>query len=206
MHGPVAARDWVIEPDLSSAVPFLAAAVVTGGIVRVERWPSVSTQPADVIIDILKSLGCVVHHTVSYLEVEGPLAYRGIDVDLHDVGELTPAVAVLAALAGPGSVSRLRGIAHLRGHETDRLAALCAEINGLGGRCEETPDGLTIAAERLHPGTWHSHADHRMAMAGAIVGLRVPGVTVDDIATTGKTLPEFPQLWAQMLAGQGPTP
>jgi 3-phosphoshikimate 1-carboxyvinyltransferase len=98
-------------------------------------------------------------------------------------------------------VSRLRGIAHLRGHETDRLAALSAEINGLGGRCEGTPDGLLITAEPLHPGVWHSYADHRMAMAGAIVGLRVPGVTVDDIATTAKTLPEFPQLWAKMLAG-----
>jgi len=201
--GPVAARNWVIEPDLSNAVPFLAAAVVTGGTVRVEGWPAVSTQPAEVVADILQSLGSVVRHTDSYLEVQGSLVYGGIDVDLHDVGELTPAVAALAALAEPGSVSRLRGIGHLRGHETDRLAALSAEINGLGGRCEETHDGLLITAEPLHPGTWHSYADHRMAMAGAIVGLCVPSVTVDDIATTAKTLPEFPQLWADMLAGQG---
>jgi 3-phosphoshikimate 1-carboxyvinyltransferase len=202
--GSVAARAWVIEPDLSSAVPFLAAAVVTGGTVRVAGWPAVSTQPANAIIDILKSLGCVVTHTGSYLEVQGPLLHGGVDVDLHDVGELTPAVAALATLAEQGSVSRLRGIAHLRGHETDRLAALSAEINGLGGRCEQTPDGLLITAGPLHAGTWHSYADHRMAMAGAIVGLRVPNVTVEDIATTAKTLPEFPRLWADMLAGQGP--
>ncbi len=108
----------------------------------------------------------------------------------------------MAALATPGSVSRLRGIAHLRGHETDRLAALSAEINRIGGRCEETDDGLVITAEQMHGGVWQSYADHRMATAGAIIGLRVPGVEVEDIGTTAKTLPDFPQLWADMLAGQ----
>jgi 3-phosphoshikimate 1-carboxyvinyltransferase len=200
--GPVAARHWVVEPDMSNAVPFLAAAVVTGGAVRIQGWPRASIQPADVIVGILRSLGSVVTRTDSYLEVQGSKIYGGIDVDLHDVGELTPAVAALAALAEPGSVSRLGGIAHLRGHETDRLAALSAEINALGGRCEQTADGLVITAEPLHAGTWHSYADHRMAMAGAIVGLRVPSVAVDDIATTAKTLPEFPRLWADMLTGQ----
>ena len=123
-------------------------------------------------------------------------------MDLRDVGELTPAVAVMAALATSGSVSRLRGVAHLRGHETDRLAALSAEINGLGGDCQETADGLTITATQMHGGTWRSYADHRMAMAGAIIGLRVSGVEVDDIETTSKTLPEFAALWTDMLAGQ----
>ena len=109
---------------------------------------------------------------------------------------------MLAALATPGSVSRLSGIAHLRGHETDRLAALCTEINRLGGDCRETADGLEITATPLRPGTWQSYADHRMATAGAIVGLRVAGVKVDDIETTAKTLPQFPQLWADMLAAR----
>jgi 3-phosphoshikimate 1-carboxyvinyltransferase len=202
--GPIAARDWSVEPDLSNAVPFLAAAVATAGTVRVRHWPAVSIQPADTIIAILRSLGSTVLQTDSYLEVQGPHRYRGIDVDLHDVGELTPAVAALAVLAEPGSVSRLRGVAHLRGHETDRLDALCAEINGLGGRCEQATDGLVITAAPLHDGTWHSYADHRMAMAGAIVGLRTPGLMIEDIATTAKTLPEFPQLWAEMLAGSIP--
>ncbi|WP_231976643.1 3-phosphoshikimate 1-carboxyvinyltransferase [Mycobacterium sp. E740] len=202
--GPVAARHWVIEPDLSNAVPFLAAAVVSGGAVRLTGWPRVSTQPAGAIIAILEKLGSVVHHGDSYLEVQGAEAYGGIEVDLHEVGELTPAVAALAALASPESVSKLSGVAHLRGHETDRLAALSAEINGLGGQCEETADGLLITARPLHGGLWRSYADHRMATAGAIVGLRVPDVAVEDIDTTAKTLPGFPQLWAEMLAGQTP--
>ncbi|GAY19031.1 3-phosphoshikimate 1-carboxyvinyltransferase [Mycobacterium sp. shizuoka-1] len=198
--GAIAARHWDVEPDLSNSVPFLAAAVVTGGAVRIAGWPVASVQPADTILGILKLLGSTVHQTDSYLEVRGPSGgYQGFEVDLHDVGELAPAVAALAALAAPGSVSRLTGIAHLRGHETDRLAALRAEITGLGGDCTETDDGLVITAVPLQAGTWHSYADHRMAMAGAIVGLRVPGVTVEDIATTAKTLPEFPQLWAEMV-------
>ncbi|ULE33565.1 3-phosphoshikimate 1-carboxyvinyltransferase [Mycobacterium sp. IDR2000157661] len=200
--GPVAARHWDIEPDLSNAVPFLAAAVVSGGAVRLTGWPRVSTQPAEAIIAILKKVGSHVRHGDTYLEVQGALAYDGLDADLHKVGELAPAVAALAALATPGSVSRLSGIAHLRGHETDRLAALSAEINGLGGQCEETADGLVITARPLHGGVWRSYADHRMATAGAIVGLRVPDVEVADIDTTAKTLPDFPQLWTAMLAGQ----
>jgi 3-phosphoshikimate 1-carboxyvinyltransferase len=203
--GPIFARHWVIEPDLSNSVPFLAAAVVSGGTVRIAGWPEASVQPADAILGILEKLGSVVRHSSSYLEVQGAKAYDGFDVDLHDVGELAPAVAALAALATPGSVSRLTGIAHLRGHETDRLAALSTEINGLGGQCEETADGLVITAAPLHGGRWGSYADHRMATAGAIVGLRVSGVEVEDIGTTAKTLPDFPRMWAGMLAGQAGT-
>ncbi len=198
--GVVAAGHWHIEPDLSNAVPFIAAAVVSAGTVRITGWPAASIQPADTILSILKQLNSVVKQSDSYLDVRGPQSYAGFDVNLRDVGELTPSVAVLAALASPGSVSRLSGIAHLRGHETDRLAALCTEINRLGGDCRETADGLEITATPLRPGTWQSYADHRMATAGAIVGLRVAGVKVDDIETTAKTLPQFPQLWADMLA------
>ena len=204
--GPIAARLWVIEPDLSNAVPFLAAGVVSGGIVRIAGWPAESTQPADAILAILEKLGSIVRQSSSYLEVQGPQGYGGFDVDLHDAGELAPAVAALAALASPGSVSQLTGIAHLRGHETDRLAALSAEINGLGGQCEEVSDGLVVTAGPLHGGRWRSYADHRMATAGAIIGLRVPGVEVEDIGTTAKTLPEFPQMWAEMLTGQTAMP
>ena len=200
-RGPIAPRDWTIEPDLSNSVPFLAAAVVSGGAVRISGWPQASIQPVEDIFAILEKLGAVVRQGGSYLEVQGAEVYGGFDVDLHDVGELAPAVAALAALASEGSVSQLSGIAHLRGHETDRLAALATEINRLGGRCEETPDGLRITAQPLHGGVWQSYADHRMATAGAIVGLRVPGVEVEDIGTTAKTLPDFPQLWADMLAG-----
>jgi 3-phosphoshikimate 1-carboxyvinyltransferase len=200
--GPVAARHWAIEPDLSNAVPFLAAAVVTAGTVRIAGWPRVSVQPADTIIDLLATVGSTVHQGDSHLGVTGSDGYAGFDADLHDVGELAPSVAALAALADPGSVSHLTGIAHLRGHETDRLAALTAELNGLGGQCVETADGLTITATPLHGGVWRSYADHRMATAGAIVGLRVPGVEIEDIGTTAKTLPDFPRMWMDMLAGQ----
>lgn len=203
--GTVAARHWDVEPDLTNAVAFLAAAVVSGGTVRVTGWPAHSVQAADNILDVFAKLNAVVTQTDSYLEVRGSSGYDGLDVDLRAVGELTPSVAALAALANPGSVSRLSGIAHLRGHETDRLAALSAEINRLGGNCAETPDGLVITATPLRGGTWRAYADHRMAMAGAIIGLRVAGVQVDDIGATTKTLPEFPRLWARMLAGEEPS-
>ena len=195
--GPIAVRDWAIEPDLSNATPFLAAAAVTGGAVTVTGWPASTTQPGDAIRRILTDMGAEVTLDGDALTVRGPSALTGIDIDLRDEGELTPTVAALAALAdGP---STLRGIAHLRGHETDRLAALAAELNGLGGDVEETDDGLVIRPRPLHGGDWRAYADHRMATAGAIVGLRVPGVSVDDIGTTAKTLPDFPEMWARML-------
>ncbi|WP_099052693.1 3-phosphoshikimate 1-carboxyvinyltransferase [Mycobacterium marinum] len=199
--GALRPRHWDVEPDLTNAVAFLAAAVVTGGAVTITGWPADSVQPAKNILDILQTLNSTVRHIDSCLQVQGPQTYRGFDVDLRDVGELTPSVAALAALASPGSVSRLAGIAHLRGHETDRLAALSTEINRLGGNCEQTSDGLVITATPLRPGSWRAYADHRMAMAGAIVGLRVAGVEVDDIGATSKTLPEFPQLWTEMVEG-----
>ncbi|MGY1989365.1 3-phosphoshikimate 1-carboxyvinyltransferase [Mycolicibacterium fortuitum] len=203
--GPVGAREWSIEPDLSNSTPFLAAAIVTGGTVRIAGWPSVSIQPADTILDLLAKVNATVHQRDSHLEVSGAEGYDGFDADLHDVGELAPTVAALAALATEGATSRLRGIAHLRGHETDRLAALTTEINGLGGDCRETEDGLLITSRPLHGGTWRSYADHRMATAGAIIGLRVPGVEVENIETTAKTLPDFPLMWVQMLAGDTPS-
>ncbi len=193
----IRALDWVIEPDLSNATPFLAAAAVAGGTVSVPDWPRATTQPGDAIRAILVAMGVTVRLDDSGLTVSGDGALSGVDIDLHEVGELTPTVAALAALAeGP---SRLRGIAHLRGHETDRLAALAAEINRLGGDAAETEDGLVIRPRTLHGGTWQAYADHRMATAGAVIGLRVPGVAVDDIGTTAKTLPDFPAMWAKLL-------
>jgi 3-phosphoshikimate 1-carboxyvinyltransferase len=195
--GPVAAKDWVVEPDLSNATPFLAAAALTGGTVTVPGWPKRTTQAGDAIRIILHSMGCVVTLSDDGLTVTGPAKLSGVDIDMHDLGELTPTLAALAALASGPSV--LRGIAHLRGHETDRLAALATELNGLGGDVTETEDGLAIRPASLHGGVWHAYADHRMATAGAIVGLAVPGVEVDDIATTAKTMPDFPGMWARML-------
>jgi 3-phosphoshikimate 1-carboxyvinyltransferase len=195
--GAIAAKEWAVEPDLSNATPFLAAAALTGGRVTVPGWPELTTQAGDAIRGILTAMGCQVRLSGEGLTVTGPAKLSGVDVDLHDVGELTPTVAALAAFADEPSV--LRGVAHLRGHETDRLAALTAELNGLGGDVTETEDGLAIRPTSMRGGGWRAYADHRMATAGAIVGLVVPGVEVDDIATTAKTMPDFPGMWTRML-------
>ena len=203
--GPIAGGTWVIEPDLSNATPFLAAAAVTGGTVSIPHWPPQTTQAGDVIREILERMGCEVcfdgDEDDSTLTVTGPAPgeLTGIELDMGDIGELTPTVAALATQAS--TPSELTGIAHLRGHETDRLAALTAEITGLGGQCEELSDGLRITPAPLHGGTWHSYADHRMATAGAIVGLTTQGVEVEDIGTTAKTLPGFDAMWTDMLHG-----
>jgi 3-phosphoshikimate 1-carboxyvinyltransferase len=197
--GPIAARDLTVEPDLSNAAPFLGAAMITGGTVTVPGWPEHTTQPGDALRDLLARMGATVTRGPDGLTVTGG-ELTGVDADLHDVGELTPSIAALAALAG--SPSTLRGVAHLRGHESDRLAALATEINGLGGDVTETEDGLVIRPRPLRAGVFRSYADHRMATAGAMIGLAVPGVQVEDIATTAKTLPEFTRMWALML-GEG---
>jgi 3-phosphoshikimate 1-carboxyvinyltransferase len=200
--GPVAGGDYDVEPDLSNATVYLAAAAVTGGQLTVPGWPARTTQAGDAIRPLLAQMGCRVELDERGLTVSGPDRLEGLDADLRDIGELTPTVAALATLAhGP---SRLRGIAHLRGHETDRLAALATEIGALGGEVRETPDGLEIRPRPLRgdPGRpWRAYADHRMATAGAILGLVVPGIAVDDIAATSKTLPRFPASWSAMLAG-----
>jgi len=195
--GPIDLPDTVIEPDLSNAAPFLAAALVVGGSVTVPRWPSETTQAGDSLRDLLAQMGGSVSFTPSGLTVSGAGSVGPLVADLHDVGELTPVLAALAALAD--GESRLTGVAHIRGHETDRLSALAAELESLGADVDELPDGLVIRPAQLSAGTWHAYADHRMAQAGAVLGLRVPGVEVDDIASTTKTMADFPSLWASLL-------
>jgi len=199
--GEINPLDVQVEPDLSNAGPFLAAAAVAGGRVRVPAWPQSTTQAGDVLRDVLDQMGAEVTLDRDGLLVEGAGELYGVDLDLHEAGELAPVITALAALAS--SPSRLRGIAHLRGHETDRLKALVTEVNALGGSAEETMDGLIVRPATLHGGVFRSYADHRMATAGAVIGLAVEGVLVEDIATTRKTLPDFPGMWAAMLAGVG---
>jgi len=186
-----------VEPDLSNAAPFLAAALVTGGSVTVPRWPARTTQPGDALRDLLSQMGATVELDDHGLTVTAGDRLTGLDADLHDVGELTPVLAALCALAD--SPSQLRGIAHLRGHETDRLAALTKELNGLGGDVTETDDGLQIRPKPLNGGIFASYDDHRMAQAGALIGLSVDGVEVENIATTAKTMPDFAAAWSAML-------
>lgn len=199
--GPVAARDHHIEPDLSNALPFLAAALVTGGEVTVRGWPTRSSQPGAVLPELLRSLGGTCTLGAAGLTVRGNGTVRPVAADLGDVGELTPVIAALCAVAdGP---SALTGIAHLRGHETDRLAALHAELSAMGTGVEILEDGLRITPAPLRPVVFHTYDDHRLATAAAVLGLVVPGVLVENVATTAKTLPGFAELWSRFVVGQG---
>nr|WP_314719500.1 3-phosphoshikimate 1-carboxyvinyltransferase [uncultured Actinomyces sp.] len=199
----------VIEPDLSNAGPFLAAALVAGGRVSVPRWPAATTQAGDAWRRLLPRMG---GHVTTRRQADGSLTLtvrgdgrlRGVDVDLGEVGELATTVAALAVLAGAqGQASRLRGLAHLRGHETDRLAALVAETRRLGGSAYEVADGLAIDPSPVHPARLRTYADHRMATFAAVVGLGVAGVEVEDVSATSKTLPGFPTMWSDMLSSAG---
>lgn len=201
--GDIQPNRWVIEPDLSNATPFMAAAAVTGGRVVIPNWPTKTTQPGDQFRTILEEMGAhcdLVDHDLVVTGPDAPADGRrsgpgltGITMDLHDIGELTPTIAALAALAD--TPSHLYGIAHLRGHETDRLHALATNINALGGQVEETDDGLIITPAPLHGNTWPTYDDHRMATAGAVIGLAVAGVRVENIGTTSKTFPDFARTW-----------
>jgi 3-phosphoshikimate 1-carboxyvinyltransferase len=198
--GRLAGRAWEIEPDLSGAAPFLAAALVTGGQVTVAGWPRSTTQPGDQLRSLLAQFGAGCELNPRGLTVRGDGRVRGIDADLSDVSELTPVVAALCTLAD--SPSRLSGIAHIRGHETDRLTALARELSGLGADVTDTPDGLEIRPRPLHGGGFETHDDHRLAHAAAVIGLVVPGVRLTDVACTAKTLPEFPSLWSSIVGGR----
>lgn len=197
--GEISGGSLRIEPDLSNAGPFLAAAMVCGGQVKISNWPAKTTQVGNDFDGILQRMGAKIERTGSDLVISGTGKITGIDIDLSTGGELTPVVAALAALAD--SPTTIRGVAHLRGHETDRLAALVSEINSIGGDATETADGMVIKPAALRGGLWKTYEDHRMATAGAIIGLKVPGIEIEDITVTSKTIPQFVSLWDQMLEG-----
>jgi 3-phosphoshikimate 1-carboxyvinyltransferase len=195
--GELAGQDLIIEPDLSNAAPFMAAAMICGGEVVISDWPKKTAQPGDQLRNIFTQMGAKIEFAGNDLKISGTGKINGIDIDLHDVGELTPSIAAVAALAD--SPSSLRGIGHLRLHETDRLAALAAELNALGGDVDEEESALHISPAPLHSGIFHTYDDHRLATAGAIIGLAIDGIDVENIATTQKTLPDFPGAWHAML-------
>jgi 3-phosphoshikimate 1-carboxyvinyltransferase len=193
-------QDLVIEPDLSNAAPFMAAAMICGGTVSIKDWPTKTAQPGDQLRKIFTSMGAKIELSEKQLTISGTGQVTGIDIDLGDVGELTPSIAAVASLAA--TPSTLRGIAHLRMHETDRLSALANEINNLGGSVTEGPGELIIKPTIMSSTQiFNSYEDHRMATAGAIIGLAVEGITVENIETTRKTLPDFPGMWQAMLNG-----
>ena len=199
--GRIAGRGWTVEPDLSNAAPFLAAALVTGGSVTISGWPSRTAQPGEALKVLLSAMGGRCTMSAAGLTMTGTGRIQGIDADLAPVSELVPTVAALAVLAD--SPSTLRGIGHMRGHETDRLAALARELSKLGADVAELPDGLAITPKPLRGTVFATYDDHRLATAGAVIGLAVDGVVLSDVACTSKTLPAFPSLWRQMLAGTG---
>ena len=203
--------EMTIEPDLSNAGPFLAAAVVTGESVTIPHWPEPAadssagtTQVGDMWRELLPALGAQVRYSEGRLTVTGPvqLPEGNFSFDLSAGGELAPTMAAACAFV-KGRVE-LTGIAHLRGHETDRLAALATEINRLGGSAHDTADSLVIEAPI--PATVEAaqvlartYDDHRMATFAAIIGLRRPNVVVQNVATVAKTMPEFTVMWEDML-------
>jgi 3-phosphoshikimate 1-carboxyvinyltransferase len=197
--GVIGHHETIVQADLSNAVPFLAAALVTGGTVTIADWPAVTAQPGAQILDLLSAFGASCTLDDSGLTVTGTGRIRPVTADLADVSESATVAAALAALAdGP---SRLTGIGHMRRHETDRLAALATEIGALGGDVTELPDGLSIRPRPLAATSrpFDSYDDHRMVMAAAVLGLAVPGIRVANAATVAKTFPAFTQLWASML-------
>jgi 3-phosphoshikimate 1-carboxyvinyltransferase len=197
--GPIRPGTLAVEPDVVNAAPFLAAALVAGGTVTIRDWPRQTTQPAGHVLDLLTRMGGRCETTAGGLAVTGTGTIHGVTADLGDVPEMASVLAALAALAS--SPSLLTGIGHIRQQETDRLAALATEINGLGGDVAELPDGLAIRPRPLHGGVFASYDDHRLVMAAAVLGLAVPGVAVENPGTVGKTFPEFTSLWPAMLAG-----
>ncbi|GAB3647163.1 3-phosphoshikimate 1-carboxyvinyltransferase [Glycomyces tarimensis] len=199
--GELTGREWDIEPDLQNAVPFLCAAVAVGGRVTVEDWPTETAQAGDKIRDILVDLGSRVEWSRGGLTVVGAPSTLSVDLDLSDASELTPALAALFGVSR--GTSSIRGVAHIRGHETDRIAALVKELTKLGAEVVEYDDGLRITARATRPMTWETYADHRMAHAGAVVGLVTPAFKVSDVACTSKTWPDFPEVWEQTVLAHG---
>lgn len=196
--GTVNGLELTVEPDLSNAAPFLAAALVTGGTVTIADWPSHTTQPGDALRSILPQLGAAVSLAENGLTVRGG-TITGADLDLSAVGELTPVIAAICMFAdGP---STLRGVGHIRGHETDRLKALATELSALGGSVRDTEDGLQIDPRPLHSGRFATYGDHRLAHAAAVMGLTVDGIEIENIETTAKTMPDFAARWSEMATG-----
>lgn len=197
--GPVRALDVTIEPDASNSAPFLCAAAATGGQVTIPHWPQDTAQPIRRLLEVLAEFGAEVSFVGDEVTVRGGRRH-GIDVNLADIGDMTPAIAAMCLAAdGP---SRIRGVGYIRGHETDRLRALSVELSKLGARVDETEDGLQIQPLPLRAADLDTYADHRMVHAAAVAGLLVDGVTVDNVATTAKAMPQFAALWAHLVTGE----
>ena len=205
-HGLQLPERLAVEPDLSNAAPFLGAALIAGGTVRVPNWPEHTTQPGGLLPGYLERMGAEVSFPVRggvrYCSVTGTGVIHGLgDFDLTAAGEIAPSLAAILVFAD--APTNMIGIGHLRGHETNRLEALVAEITRVGGIARELDDGIAIEPvdrESLHAAEMETYADHRMATFAAMLGLSIDGITVRNVETTRKTLPNFVAMWQGMLA------
>jgi 3-phosphoshikimate 1-carboxyvinyltransferase len=195
--GPVRLGTVEIEPDLSTAAPFLAAPLIAGGSVTIRDWPRETDQPGWFLPEVLATMGARITLHEEGLTATAGDRLLGLDANLRDLGELAPVLTALCALAE--TPSRLRGLAHLRGHESDRLAALATTLTRLGADVTEVEDGLELRPRLLSSGLFTTYDDHRLAQAGAVLGLAVDGVRVENVATVAKTDPEFVNRWYEML-------
>lgn len=183
------ARDYAIEPDASAAGYFFAAAAVTGGRVRVKGLGASALQGDARFVDVLEEMGCQVVRGEDFLEVSGSGKLRGIEADLTNMSDQTMTLAAIAPFAdGPTCI---RGVAHIRHHESDRIAATATELRRVGQEVEERDDGLVIMPRPVRQALVQAHDDHRIAMAFAVIGLRAPGITIADPGCVAKTFPDF---------------
>ncbi len=183
------ARRYDIEPDASAASYFFALAAVSGGTITVQHLPPSSAQGDLRFVDVLESMGCLVERGTDAVTVRGPDRLRGVDVDMNAISDTVQSLAAIAPFAG--GPTTIRNVAHIRLKETDRLAALSAELERAGIRVDERADGLTIHPGMPQPVTIHTYDDHRMAMSFAVLGLRTPGIIIRDPDCVAKTFPQF---------------
>jgi 3-phosphoshikimate 1-carboxyvinyltransferase len=189
--------EYVVEPDASSAsYPFAAAAIV-GGRVRVNRMATTMMQGDSRFVDVLRQMGCEVAEDQGGVTIvrDPNSALRGIDVDMSEISDLVPTLAMVAMFAQ--TATRIRGVGFIRNKESDRIGDLATEMRRLGASVVEHEDGLEIAPQPLHSGRCDTHHDHRLAMAFGIAGLKLPGVIINDPHVVSKSWPQF---WGMLEA------
>ncbi|MDF5733756.1 MAG: 3-phosphoshikimate 1-carboxyvinyltransferase [Rhizonema sp. PD38] len=191
------ARHYTIEPDASNASYFFAAAAVTGGRVRVNHLTKQSCQGDILWLNVLKQMGCQINDSDNYTEVTGPEQLQGINIDMNDMSDLVQTLGAIAPFAS--SPVTIRNVEHIRYKETERIQAVVTELRRLGVKVEEFADGLKIEPSPITPAAIETYHDHRMAMAFAVTGLKVPGIVIQDPGCTAKTFPDYFTRFFQML-------
>lgn len=196
------ARTYDIEPDASAASYFFALAAVSGGSITVEHLPPTSAQGDLRFVDVLEAMGCRVERGEDAVTVHGPNQLRGIDIDMNAISDTVQTLAAIAPFAD--APTTIRNVGHIRLKETDRIAAVAAELRRVGIRVDEREDGLTIYPGTPLSATIQTYDDHRMAMSFAVLATRVPGTTIADPGCVAKTVPGFWKLLFPLLGADSP--